>query len=258
MTVQNFATAAFYDDARREVSGKVTFVGRYNRELLVQNFPHTITAMHIDVTYGTDVRTPDFLKEIRLTIPNEPEPIVVPLEAPLSGEQLGPIPDDAKVIQFTVGIPIAGIEANAPSEIVVHTYSTKGTHIIAGRLKINTAPKPSAVNWHQAALQSIINHFSSIEKTGDISLFDLSASTLMHQIVASSVCSPDASQTECRIALSPRSCLVLLPMKVENLASKLVLRSEHESFETLNDIGFRVLFSEDQKNPRAVEFEIQN
>ncbi len=258
MTTQNFAIAAFYDDARREASGKVTYVGRYNRELLVQSFPYTITTMHIDITYGTDARTPDFLKEIRLTVPSEQEPIVVPFDAPKTDKPFGQIPDDAKVIQLTVGIPVADIEVNAPGEIVVDTYSINGVHLVAGRLKINSIPKPSAINWHQAALQSIIHHFSNLEKDGKKELFNDAASILMHQIVASSPPSSETLQTECRIALSPRSCLILLTDKVENLAAKLVVHSEHDTVETLNNIAFSVSFSEDQADPRAIEFEIRN
>lgn len=250
----NFATAAFFDDVRHEVSGKVTYIGRYSRQYLVRRFPFTINTLHVEVTFGTDRNEPDFASEIWVYTPESNEPLVSQLGAPPENYE-NTLPKDAEVLQSVHGLTLADIEVSAPGEIKLEVHTKSGNIIPAGRLFINVLPAPSPRNWHLDSLNAIIGHFHALGST-ESGIFEKSAIALLRQIVANTQADKRDPQKECRIPLSPTKCLVLLSSEVKDLEKRLRIDESSDAVELVEDVGFVVTFSDEKPDPREFSYSI--
>lgn len=142
--VDRFVHAVFCDDIRREVGNKMSLMGCYQSDLIVQSLPMVLPKLCVFVTVSSPLSRP--LKKLAIRVDQGEKPLVV---MQIAGEDLIRVtpPPQASATRFlaNAGIELSPFAITAPGEIRVVVVTEDG-EMMGPRLRIQskTASETSA------------------------------------------------------------------------------------------------------------------
>lgn len=133
-----FVHVIFCDDIRHEVGNKVSFMGCYQRELLVPVTPLILARLCIFVTVSTPVARP--FKSLTLRVSQGTNEVAV-IEMPSQDviQSCAPVQDGDTRIVANLGLTLAPLVLTEPGEIRVLVTTEEGD-IQGPRLRIKVMP----------------------------------------------------------------------------------------------------------------------
>lgn len=142
--MNKFAHALFCDDIRFEVSNKVSYIGTYANELMVQAFPVQLPKFCISASAGFSPDEPInslcykvYLDDALISEAELPQAELANGVQVLVKE-LGTADDPLQVITFTANIVLSPLPIEKPSKISVYA-EINGERFIAGKLRVKQA-----------------------------------------------------------------------------------------------------------------------
>ena len=134
-----FVHVVFCDDIRHEVGNKVSFMGCYQREMLVPVTPLILARLCIFVTVSTPVARPFKSLTLRVHLgANEVAIIEMPSED--VNQSLAPVQEGDTRIMANLGLTLASLVLTEPSEIRVLVTTEEGD-IQGQQLRIKLMPQ---------------------------------------------------------------------------------------------------------------------
>ena len=134
-----FVHVVFCDDIRHEVGNKVSFMGCYQREMLVPVTPLILARLCIFVTVSTPVARPFKSLTLRVHLgANEVAIIEMPSEDVT--QSLAPVQEGDTRIMANLGLTLASLVLTEPSEIRVLVTTEEGD-IQGQQLRIKLMPQ---------------------------------------------------------------------------------------------------------------------
>ncbi len=167
-----FVHVVFCDDIRHEVGNKVSFMGCYQREMLVPVTPLILARLCIFVTVSTPVARPFKALTLRVHLgANEVAVIEMPSED--VNQSLAPVQVGDTRIMANLGLTLAPLVLTEPGEIRVLVTTEEGDiqgprlHIkLMPQTELPPSPVPAPVKPSEAVGAAKNNVKAVVKKTG--------------------------------------------------------------------------------------------
>ncbi|EIM93892.1 hypothetical protein WQE_47694 [Paraburkholderia hospita] len=143
LAVSRHLSVIYADDLRQEIDGKITIIGMYQSQMLVESFPVTLPKLAVFITAVTPVAQP--FGKVSLQILKD-DYVLQGLDLDLANEEaVGPstIQEGVGTREFNIATIISPLQLDGPCNLRVRWHTELG--IISGRpLMIKAASNGSA------------------------------------------------------------------------------------------------------------------